>query len=119
MATDEGMTDEGFDEAPTLGDDDLVELELPDGTAWRGVLLAVLEHGDATYALLTAAASLEDDEGELLVATFDEDATGAARFGTVDDDAVLEALQAAVGGLLGGASDDDEGAVSLTPIAEA
>jgi hypothetical protein len=87
----------GFDEEETLGADDIVVLETPDGGTLRCVVLAVVEVGDAHYAVLTDAESTEDD---LLVTTYTEDDDGVAHFTPIEDDSVLTALHDALADLL-------------------
>lgn len=104
-AEEEIEEESGFDETETLQEDDLVILEQADGTRLELVLLAVVESDGATYALLTPRD--EDDESELMVATYHEDEDGTAHFGPVDDDSVLVGLEDVVR-QLAPYQDDDE-----------
>ncbi|MCA9572370.1 MAG: DUF1292 domain-containing protein, partial [Myxococcales bacterium] len=63
----------GFDDSHTLGEDDLVTLVGEDGAEVECVLLAVLEHEGATYAVLTPRTELDVD-GALWVAHYEEGA---------------------------------------------
>ncbi|MCB9664394.1 MAG: DUF1292 domain-containing protein [Alphaproteobacteria bacterium] len=100
----------GFDPREEVVDDDLVVLVGADGATLECVVLEIVEHGGRTYAVLTPRHEL-DDEGDLLVATYEEDEDGRARFGPLDDESVLADLQELVGRMMGLAPDDDDGVV--------
>lgn len=91
--------EDGFDEAPEVERDDRVVLQTPEGDL-SCVLLAVFAHDGRDFALLTPADAVSDDEGELLVCGYEEDAAGEPRFLPVDDGVDWEAVQRALGELI-------------------
>jgi hypothetical protein len=98
----------GFDEAEELDEADLVLLQAGDGRTLECVVLAILDHGGAAYAVLTPRGSLDDDEaGDLLVATYREDADGVAHFEPLLDESLLDELQGALAHLIDVASGSD------------
>ena len=101
MAPEDEIEEFGFDEDPDLAADDVVRLEQADGTVVDWVLRAVVEHGEATYAVLAPRDQLDDDEGDLLVTAYREDEEGTAFFEPLADDAVLAGLEDVLGTLMG------------------
>ncbi len=95
MARDHGVESLGFDESETLQDDDIVLLELNNGTRMRCVLLAVVELDGRELAVVGDA---DDEEGDLMVARYH--AGAAERLTPLDDEAVIERVQQALSGLL-------------------
>jgi uncharacterized protein YrzB (UPF0473 family) len=91
------VEDLGFDEASTLDEEDVVVLTSPDGTTMECIVLAIIDHEESSYALLTEKDQAgEEGIDELLVATYREDASGAVHFEPMDDDVVMEALREAI-----------------------
>jgi uncharacterized protein YrzB (UPF0473 family) len=114
----------GFDEGAELDEADLVTLVDEDGEQLECLLLAVVDHEGRSYAVLTPRADEDDDDtdgaGDLLLATFDEDASGAARFGPVEDDDVVKALRKLIADLVDIEDDDEgEGTIFGGPVPEA
>lgn len=98
---DDEMEELGFDELPTFEADDIVVLDGPDGAPRELVLLAVVGYQSREYAVLAVRADLEADvDGDLIVARYDADAEGAARFSNVDDAAELEGVRGVLGDLI-------------------
>ena len=88
----------GFDEAEALTEDDLVVLRQDDGEEVQCVLLAIVDHDETSFALLTRHDMLDADEpGDLLVARYREDEDGVSHFEPMLDDSVLASLRDAVG----------------------
>lgn len=89
------IEDDGFDEGATLMDGDLVTVDGIDGA--RFVLLAIVEHGDATWALLVPEGH-DADEGldDVLFAGCETRPDGSLRLWPVDDPGVAEQLQVAL-----------------------
>lgn len=104
----EPTQDEGFDEGAGIDDAERVTLQTEDGGRLECVVLAILDHEGASYAVLAETEALSQDEdgtldaddSELLVTRYDEDADGTARFRPLEDDAVIGRLQEALGDLL-------------------
>lgn len=104
----EPSIDVGFDEEEALTDDDVVTLRTEGGEELSCVVLAVVDHDGASYAVLTEQGA--SDEADLLVTRYAEDEDGVASFSPVEDGAALGALREALADLL----DLDD-----TPVAEA
>jgi uncharacterized protein YrzB (UPF0473 family) len=121
---DDGGEEIGFDEGAELDEADLVTLVDDDGNQLECLLLAVVDHEGRSYAVLTPRVEEDDEEtdgaGDLLLATFDEDASGAARFGPVEDDEVVKALRRLIAQLVDLEEEEGgEGTIFGGPVPEA
>lgn len=84
-------------ESTELQAEDLITLEHEGGKEVDYIVVAIIDHGDRTFAILAA----KDDEEVMTVLQYDELDDGSTELVPISDPNLLTALQAVIDDLLG------------------
>jgi hypothetical protein len=89
-------------------DDDIVELEGPDGSVDQYYFLGTVEVEGEVFALLTPTEEPEGENTDVFVFHYEQDEDGAECYEAVDDDELLAKVQEAAEKLFSEAGEEEE-----------
>lgn len=102
---------DGFDEGEALEQADIVTIADDDGSEHECALLLIVDHNDASFALLAPVEQLKDDEGdtvEMFICRIHENEDGMPVYSDVGDDELYGEVQDIFTDLLSTDEEDDD-----------